>query len=417
MKAVPFSDILAETCQLIGLDRSTLNDKGFCTIRDLVSRRLGTIWDREEWPDTERWLKAYPGVPATGIAAVDTSIVSNAGDAIVDENGNTIVYSAGDEMEVTFTLSRESKAVLLMDFEENAYRNGTVGSTKLKLTQPLFVQETDGTITELNDEYEFTYTEESLENGKRAIATVTITVPNGILLGADGQTNVETSAAIADTFGGSSIVFLKNPQFLVRICDEQSSSATGVNFLEAYSADPRLSTRTAVSPFIIEDFQPWERLGDEIQNLGSTHVRFFDSAPKFIKYRIPYRQFTGRKFDAASSYSVGTQVYYDPFQQSALYQPTDKTKKVAGDFWENQSQAYAGQAPSYSNSVWRKIEIPLRFKNYIVNAVSADFLRSEGRAEEAVVFDQLAEVAVQQQIDVLLRQQGQNQRLNMVFTY
>jgi hypothetical protein len=100
-----------------------------------------------------------------------------------------------------------------------------------------------------------------------------------------------------------------------------------------------------------------------------------------------------------------------------LYQPTDKAKKVAGDFWENQSQAYAGQAPSYTASVWRKVEIPLRFKNYIVNGVAADFLRSEGRIDDATVFEQLAEVAVQQQIDVLLRQQGQNQRMNMVFTY
>jgi hypothetical protein len=49
--------------------------------------------------------------------------------------------------------------------------------------------------------------------------------------------------------------------------------------------------------------------------------------------------------------------------------------------------------------------------------VSSDFLKSEGRAEEAVVFEQLAEGAIQQQIDVLIRQQGQNQRLNMVYTY
>lgn len=417
MKAVPFSDILAEVCQLIGLDRSTLNDKGFYTIRDLVSRRMSVIWDREEWPDTERWLKAYPGTPATGIAAVDTSIISNEEEVIVDENGNTIVYSAGDEMGVTFTLSRESKAVLLMDFEDNAYRNDTVGATKLKLTQPLFVLETDGTVTELNDEYEFTYTDETLSNGKRAIATVTITVPNGVLLGADGQTTIESAGFLNDTLGGNSIVFLKNPQFLVRISDLQTSSPIGVDFLEAYSADPRKSTRNVVSRFSTEDFQPWEMLDGQVQNVGSTHIRFFDSGVKFIKYRLPYRQFTGRKFDAATLYSAGTQVYYDPFQQSALYQPADKAKKVAGDFWENQSQAYAGQAPSYTASVWRKVEIPLRFKNYIVNGVASDFLRSEGRADDAMVFEQLAEVAVQQQIDVLLRQQGQNQRMNMVFTY
>jgi hypothetical protein len=49
--------------------------------------------------------------------------------------------------------------------------------------------------------------------------------------------------------------------------------------------------------------------------------------------------------------------------------------------------------------------------------VSSDFLKSEGRAEEAVLFEQLAEAAIQQQIDVLVRQQGQVQKLDMVYTY
>jgi hypothetical protein len=52
-----------------------------------------------------------------------------------------------------------------------------------------------------------------------------------------------------------------------------------------------------------------------------------------------------------------------------------------------------------------------------VNGIAADFMRSEGRAEEAAPLDGLAEFAVQQQIDVLIRQQGQVQRMNMVYTY
>jgi hypothetical protein len=63
------------------------------------------------------------------------------------------------------------------------------------------------------------------------------------------------------------------------------------------------------------------------------------------------------------------------------------------------------------------VEIPYRFKDYLINGTSADFIRSEGRTEEANVFDQLAEVAVQQQIDVLLRQQQQVQKMKMVYTY
>ena len=51
MKTVPFSDILYGVCQLVGLDITTLNAKSFGAVRDLTSRRVSVIWDREEWPD------------------------------------------------------------------------------------------------------------------------------------------------------------------------------------------------------------------------------------------------------------------------------------------------------------------------------------------------------------------------------
>jgi hypothetical protein len=70
--------------------------------------------------------------------------------------------------------------------------------------------------------------------------------------------------------------------------------------------------------------------------------------------------------------------------------------------------------PSFS---WRLMEIPFRFKSYLVNSVSADFLRSEGRATEADSLEGMAEFSVQQQIDVLIRQQGQVRKMNMVYTY
>ncbi len=66
---------------------------------------------------------------------------------------------------------------------------------------------------------------------------------------------------------------------------------------------------------------------------------------------------------------------------------------------------------------WQQVLIPYRFKDFLVNGISADFLKSEGRTDEGIAFDQLAEIAVQQQIDVLIRQQGQNQKLNMAYTY
>jgi hypothetical protein len=81
MNTVPFSDILAEVCQLIGLDRSTLNDKSFNTIRDFTSRRIGTIWDREEWPDANRFLRTFPGNPIQSLTLLDLPSLTTQGDS------------------------------------------------------------------------------------------------------------------------------------------------------------------------------------------------------------------------------------------------------------------------------------------------------------------------------------------------
>ena len=75
MKAVPFSDILSEVCQLIGLDKSTLNDKSFGAIRDFTSRRIGTIWDREEWPDINRYIKTFTGNPISAATFVNPPVL------------------------------------------------------------------------------------------------------------------------------------------------------------------------------------------------------------------------------------------------------------------------------------------------------------------------------------------------------
>jgi alcohol dehydrogenase YqhD (iron-dependent ADH family) len=77
----------------------------------------------------------------------------------------------------------------------------------------------------------------------------------------------------------------------------------------------------------------------------------------------------------------------------------------------------AGTYPQNGSAYWKKLEIPMRFKDYVINGTSADFMRSEGRAEEANIFEGLAEQSIQQQIDVYIRQQGQNMRMNMVYTY
>ena len=123
----------------------------------------------------------------------------------------------------------------------------------------------------------------------------------------------------------------------------------------------------------------------------------------------------GVEFNFGQVYFEKAQVYYDTLQGSSSYSSFSIASGTAGDFWNCISPTASDPEPQ--SLFWQRVTIPYRFKDYLVNGVSADFLKSEGRADEAVALDQLAEMAVQQQIDVLIRQQGQNQKLNMAYTY
>ena len=126
----------------------------------------------------------------------------------------------------------------------------------------------------------------------------------------------------------------------------------------------------------------------------------------------------GLKYESTSTYTTGAQIYFDLGQDSGNYYIGDKAKPSNGNFFFAKTNVSAGVSPSGQTSeIWQIVEIPARFRDYLANSVSSDFLKSEGRAEEAVVFEQLAESAIQQQIDVLIRQQGQVQKLDMVYTY
>jgi len=125
----------------------------------------------------------------------------------------------------------------------------------------------------------------------------------------------------------------------------------------------------------------------------------------------------GSRYIAGTNYLIGSQVYYDILQGNSNYNPTDITKGVRANFWTAVGNSSFIPPEDPPNTSWQQVSIPYRFKDFLVNGVTADFLKSEGRTDEGVVFDELAERAVQQQIDVLIRQQGQIQKLNMAYTY
>jgi hypothetical protein len=397
MKTVPFSDILVEVCQLIGLDRATLNEKSFNAIRDFTSRRIGTIWDREEWPDTNRFIKTFPGNPISLVELVDLpAIETQTGLELLAQNDSPLwVQTSANTQEMKLSLDADFPRVYTADFSGDAYRLGTIAESEIEIQNP-FYYTFNGEVKNAADIKTVSSYGTSTDSVGEYISFVSITVPYG--------TTVSFS-----TYEGpngkltSTITFDKNPKRIVQL------PTNSVQGLAAWPVDPRTTTRAVPVDFIVEDL-----FNSELQE--ATYLTFLQNGEKFIQYRLNAPRLIGRPYNSAISYSKNAQVYYDPIQSSSSFTPSDPSKGSRGDFW-NCLVNLAPYAPSWPMAFWQQVLIPYRFKDFLVNGISADFLKSEGRTDEGIAFDQLAEIAVQQQIDVLIRQQGQNQKLNMAYTY
>jgi len=402
MKTVPFSDILTEVCQLIGLDKVTLNTKSFAAIRDFTSRRIGTIWDREEWPDTNRFLRTFPGNPIQSVQLLDLpTLTIEYGDAITTQNNIDLWVQTSDNTQILeLNLDETFPRIYAADFANDAYRLGTIASTAISFQNPFYYS--------LNGQLE------SIADIKSMFSCNFITDDIGYYINRFQVSLPYGSVVNFPTYDGpngkltTTVVFEKNPK---RIVELPTNLLQG---LSAWGVDPRITTRSVPVDFMVEDLT-------NPQKTEVTYLNFLQNGEKFIQYRIATPRLFGVKFESNAyyPYTYGAQVYFDPEQQSAEYSSLDAYKGSRGDFWNYiyNISITSAPAPSYSSYYWQQITIPYRFKDYLVNGVSADFLKSEGRADEAAALDQLAEMAVQQQIDVLIRQQGQNQKLNMAYTY
>lgn len=376
MKTVPFSDILSEVCQLIGLDKSTLNDKSFGAIRDFTSRRIGTIWDREEWPDINRYIKTFTGNPIKSAQFIQNT----------------------DELKLE--LDENFPRVYLADFAADAYRLGTITETEVAFENPFYYSYNGELVSLSNKKYTFTYTSATDSNGEY-IADINIKLPYGSSINFPAYQGPNGNLT-------TTVLFDKNLQ---RIVQMPTGSLQG---LAAWQRDPRLTTRVVPVDFTVEDMY---NIPSTTKTVDVTYLRFLQNGEKHIQYRLDAPRLTGNQFENSTAYAANSQVYYDTLQLSSAYEPTNVGRGTKGNFWNSVLTSSSVAPADPPNQYWELVAIPYRFKDFLVNGVSSDFLKSEGRTDEAVVFDQIAEMAVQQQIDVLIRQQGQVQKMNMAYTY
>jgi hypothetical protein len=171
---------------------------------------------------------------------------------------------------------------------------------------------------------------------------------------------------------------------------------------DCYNNDPRVTSKALTIPFDLYYENGSNKLLFNIEPVSDIWVR----------YRIRKPDITGSLYDSTVVYYKGSQIYFDSGSGSGTYTPISGRPHV-GNFYTcvAQSNTVAGQNPISHPALWQKVDIPYVFGNYLSRAFVADNLRSELQFEAAQLAENDATLAMDLEVDKLLRQQGQMPKL------
>lgn len=164
--------------------------------------------------------------------------------------------------------------------------------------------------------------------------------------------------------------------------------------LGLWTADPRGASRAVPVAFAIESVGQ-QTIGGTVQDTGFATVGTMDLV--WLQYRTACPRLSGDDYSAATQYYAGDQVYY------------------GGHFYDCVADAFNVLPTVTAN--WKRVDIPNLFRTFLVRSVLSDYLRSESQYEQAMAAEADAQAAYERAVDVVLRQEQQSGKLNMVFTY
>ena len=203
---------------------------------------------------------------------------------------------------------------------------------------------------------------------------------------------------------------------LIRISDPQTVSVDGNGarivaipsdcgeLLSVYDQDPRVTTRARLLKYFL------------YSSSSGDYINLIDTVtPVYLEYKIKAPALFGEAYSGSTAYSIGGQMYFDTSTNSGSFTP-GTAAAPAGNLYNCTVATAAGQTPLTTSTSWSKVEIPFFTSDWLARACLADFLRSEGQFEQAIVAENEADKALEREVDKVLREQGQIRRAN-VFTY
>lgn len=183
-------------------------------------------------------------------------------------------------------------------------------------------------------------------------------------------------------------------------------AAEAGEILNVYNKNPQVTTRSIDVGY--------ELYSDGTNSRVIIGQKLLDSG--FYRYRKKLTPINGELYSPTTVYYTGAQAYFDTGSNTGTYMPVLGRPHTA-NFYTCLSTTNAGENPTTHPAKWSKIEIPYVFGPYMAWGSAADWMVSEGNVEGAAVLEQKANGILDLELDKVLRQQGQFDRINMTKTY
>lgn len=391
-----FITLLKQTSDLCGLDQDNIQTDDFQILRGNISRRLGQIWDAENWPDIrnveKRGYRADYSASETLTAATLTAVTER----FFPQTGNC--YQALRNMPLAVT---------------SITRAGTTAT--VTTTSPHLLATGDQTTISGATEPPYNITATITVTGGSTFTYVMESDPGG---SATGTPKVGVNPAQVDDDTIKNYWGLCEEDYGADEFDRSKSYAVGDQVYYPPTNRSYQCIATAAAGFLptnttyfipLTDFNRYvayeqtgkTKIGDVLGVYSKSPIIWYDAEPVnyylsglgvqvlddwstvFVEFKTKVPVLYGDTFSASATYTANVdQVYYRSSANPSLY---------PGNFYDCITTTSVGDSPESAAAKWQLVSIPRIFERYLVQGAYSDYLAADGMAEKRAIEDAKAE--------------------------
>jgi hypothetical protein len=203
---------------------------------------------------------------------------------------------------------------------------------------------------------------------------------------------IESANVITETVSNNTVYYVNKP-------------TNAGEVVAIYNQNPYSGSRAVNIPFAIVGTDTIDRL--------MVSKNYTDAV--WVEYRLIPPVLFGTPWNTVTTFRTGSQVYFDSGSNSGSLQP-EEGKVNSGNFY-NALVDSLNHNPATDTDKFAIVKIPNIFSTYLPRAAFADYLRSQGQFDNAIIAEKEAESLLDLEIDKIARQQGQIQKYNFIKTY